>query len=65
MRNQRLRHDVAMKTMQEIMSELKEDLPYGRRLQVCHLLYFSVRAALETFEELADRQERRLRPGRN
>ncbi len=65
MKNQSLIHDTAMASMQAVMDELKDDLPYERKLAVMYLIYYSFKAGLESYEQKAERRERRLHPGRN
>ena len=60
-----LQHDVAMGAMQAIIEPLEEYIPSERRLTVKYLLYYSIKAAVEQYELMAERRERRLRPSKN
>ena len=65
-----LQHDTSIGAARAIMGELKDDIPGERRLPVMHLLYYSIRAALEKYEELVERRDDLLyrryeRPGSN
>ena len=54
--NQSLQHDTAIAVTQSVIEQLKDDLPYERRLSVMGLLYWSFKGAIEKYEELVERR---------
>ena len=63
--NKSLQHDTAFAVTHSVMRQLKDDLPDERLVPVMNLLYWNFLAAIEKYEEMSERRERRLRPGVN
>jgi hypothetical protein len=63
--NQRLIHEAAMLMSQEMVSSMKEWLPYEERLKALGSFYIACKAGIEAYEIKKTRLQSRLKPTKN